>query len=74
MFLSTFVATGNIKQIEMNNEPLATYKSIYSVSLTVFDMFWVSLRIACVESEMEDRMLLREFVKMKKTDVWFRVS
>jgi hypothetical protein len=58
----------------MKSDPLATYKRIYKVLSTVEEIFSVSLRMADVLSEMDSKMLLSEFVKMKKTDVSFIVN
>lgn len=73
LFLSTLVATGKIKHIDINNEPLATYSKIYNVKSTLSEMFSVSSRMACVESEIDYSILFKEFCIIKKTDVSFNV-
>lgn len=73
LFLSTLVATGNIKHNETKREQEAMIKRYKRVLSTLTEMFLLSSKIAEVELWIESRILFRELVKTKKTAVSFLV-
>jgi uncharacterized membrane protein len=58
---------------DTRREPDATKSRYSNVLLTRFEILVLSFRIAEVLLSMAERTLLREFVRMKKTDVSLRV-